>query len=126
MLNPQPKARPVLLDRRDSKAAIAALDRAERKRCRKRSGGRCEVVFDIPLPVDPVLAPLAFRCIHKATENHHLISGLGRRNRGKSIRAEHRLMVCQFCHSEITGHVLRPVDGGTKDDAATVRWERVT
>ena len=66
-----------------------------------------------------------FRCKQRAVENHHLIGGIGRRNQGRSILAKHRLDVCKVCHAEITNHVLVPVDGTKKDDAATVRYERV-
>ena len=111
-----PKPRPKLLDKRKAQADLAKIDCRERKACRKRSGGRCEV-----LEVGPVYW---FRCRLRATENHHLISGSGRRNRGKSIRSEYRLDVCRRCHQEITNHVLTPVDGTKQEHAATVRYER--
>ena len=124
MLNAQPKPRPVLLDRRESKAEIATIDRAERKKCRERSGGQCEVRSGFVQPGQPSAA-ITVRCIHRATENHHLIGGIGRRNRGRSILAEHRLDVCAWCHAELTGNVLVTVDGTQKEDAATVKYERV-
>lgn len=37
------KPRPRLLAKREKAADFAAQDRAERKKCRLRSGGRCEV-----------------------------------------------------------------------------------
>ena len=40
-----PKGRPHLLVKREKKASKDAQDRAERKRCHVRSGGRCEVVI---------------------------------------------------------------------------------
>ena len=64
------------------------------------------------------------RCLRRATENHHLIGGR-MRNRGKSIKAEHRLDVCPKCHQEITGNVLVPEDGTKRYEAATVRYERI-
>jgi hypothetical protein len=67
------------------------------------------------------------RCQRRASENHHLIGGIGRRNKGRSILAEHRLDVCQRCHEEITGRVLVPcVEQKDAEWAATVRYERVT
>jgi hypothetical protein len=118
--NAQPKARPKLLDKRDAQRDIAKLDREQRAICKARSGGRCEVVvaYEFPLSVFVDL-----RCIHRATENHHLLGGIGRRNRGRSIKAEHRLEVCSWCHAEITGHVLVPIGTG-REEAQTVRFER--
>jgi hypothetical protein len=110
--NAQPKARPKLLDKRQAKADAARVDREQRAICRHRSMGRCEVVT-------------RHRCIHRASENHHLIGGIGRRNKGRSILAEHRLDVCSYCHEEITAHVLVPcVDEAKREAAATVRYER--
>jgi hypothetical protein len=63
------------------------------------------------------------RCRRRTSENHHLKGGIGRRNRGDSIKAEHRIEVCSICHHEITGHVLQPIGEG-REDAATVRFER--
>jgi len=122
-----PKPRPRLLEKRDRASVTAAIDRAERAKCRQRSGGRCEVITVSLVPDWAGLAP--FRCVgrpcfRQASENHHLIGGSGRRGRGKSMLAEHRLDVCRQCHQEITGHVLVPVGEGRKD-AATVRFERV-
>lgn len=118
----QPKPRPRLLDRRDSKAAIAKIDRLERKKCRERSGGQCEVRSGFIQPGQPPAA-ITVRCIHRASHNHHLRSGIGRRNRGTSILAAHRLEVCEWCHAEIHGHVLKPM--GNAECAASVWWERV-
>ena len=97
---------------------LALLDRAERLECKRRSGGQCEV-----RELGPTL--IIRRCARRASQNHHLIGGTGRRNKGRSILAEHRLETCDRCHAEITNHVLIPVDGTRKEDAATVRYERV-
>jgi hypothetical protein len=113
--NAQPKARPRLLDKRQAKADAARVDREQRAICQARSGGRCEVRG----------AGRFSRCIHRATENHHLIFGIGRKNVGRSRMAEHRLHVCAYCHEEITAHVLVPcVDEAQRELAATVRYER--
>lgn len=110
-----PKPRPRLLEQRAVKADRDKVDRQERQKCRQRSGGRCEV------------KELGFgRCPHRATENHHLVGGIGRRNRGRSILSQHRLDVCADCHREITGHVLVPaVDEQRRELAGEVRYERV-
>jgi hypothetical protein len=117
--NAQPKARPKLLDKRQAKADAARVDREQRAICQARSGGRCEVRVMVVNTLIPS------RCIHRATENHHLIGGIGRKNVGRSRLAEHRLHVCAYCHEEITAHVLVPcVDEAKREAAATVRYER--
>lgn len=118
LANAQPKRRPHLLDKRASAAKLAEQDRKERALCKTRSGGRCEV--------REVIGRIALRCTRPGTENHHLIGGWGRRNRGRSLFACHRLQVCERCHEEITHHVLVPaVEKGLAECAATVRYERI-
>jgi hypothetical protein len=113
-----PKPSPRLLDKRERERNENVIDRVERHKCRSRSGGRCEVVEVSDRGyVEP-------RCLRRATQNHHLLGGIGRRNRGESILAPHRLDVCRECHEEITGHVLKPIGEG-RENAATVRFERV-
>ena len=122
---PQPKPAPRLLDKRERERNEDIIDRVERHKCKTRSGGRCEVVeryFGGGLCDDRV--EFERRCPRRASESHHLLGGIGRRNRGDSILAEHRLDVCHECHTEITGHVLGPVGEG-REDAAAVRFERV-
>lgn len=128
---PLAKPRPKLLDKREQRAALAATDRIERASCRKRSGGRCEVMEYVGpagwrATVAFVLGVNFRRCPRRASENHHLIGGIGRKNKGRSILAAHRLDVCDRCHEEITGHVLRAVGTPVEREAAdTVRYERV-
>lgn len=123
-MKPQPKPRPKLLDKRAIVKELAVLDRKQRARCRARSGGRCEVWWSDYL--GPLAVSFAGRCANHATENHHLLGGIGRRNRGDSLKAEHRLDVCHDCHAEITGHVLVPcVDAEARTWASSVRFERV-
>jgi hypothetical protein len=119
-MNAQPKPRPKLLDKRERRASVTAKDRAERAKCRQRSGGRCEVIE----VYESAGREITSACFRRASQNHHLIGGSGRRNTGRSILAEHRLDTCDRCHDEITNHVLVPVDGTQKEDAATVRYER--
>lgn len=127
----QPKPRPKLLDKRQKQAELNAQDRIERQKCKQRSGGQCEVwVVSSFAPMEGDRSSYfgvrvgSRRCPRRASQNHHLIGGQ-RRNKGKSILAEHRIDTCDRCHSEITNHVLVPVDGTLKDDAATVRYERI-
>ena len=115
-----PKPRPRLLDKQASKRWLALIDRTERLTCKQRSGGRCEV----QVLTGPQSLWNFVRCTRRASENHHLIGGSGRRGKGMSILAAHRLAVCSICHHEITNHVLVPVDGTKAEVAATVRYER--
>jgi hypothetical protein len=114
-----PKPRPRLLDKRDKARGKDRLDRAERAKCKARSGGVCEVV-EVAFPQIPFIS----RCSRRAVHNHHLISGIGRRNAGASILAEHRIEVCEQCHREIHGRVLVPVGQG-RESAGFVAFERV-
>lgn len=115
------KPRPKLLEQRETKAAISTQDRAENAKVKQRSGGQCEVqmLWISPSETFPKRCPL------RASHVHHLISGIGRRNRGVSILAAHKLHVCERCHSEIHGHVLKPINATEREAAATVRYERV-
>lgn len=124
MIHPQPKPRPRLLDKRQKQDAIDKVDTAERAKVRARSGGQCEVKVDV-LATEGVCVIYYRRCPRRcAPGNHHLIGGSGRRNKGRSILAAHRLDVCEKCHYEITNKVLVPTDGTQKECAATVRYER--
>jgi hypothetical protein len=114
------KPRPKLLERREARAKVNAEDRAENAKVKQRSYGRCEVKEVGAWGGLPVR-----RCSLRASQVHHLISGIGRRNVGKSIKAEHKLHVCDRCHEEIHGHVLKPVNDYERESAATVRYERV-
>lgn len=113
-----PKPRPRDLDRQALAKLRDKIDRQERAKVMARSGGRCEVRVTVM-----VVEPFDLRCTGRSTEVHHLIGGIGRRNKGRSILAEHRLATCQSCHTAITRHVLQPVGEG-REDAATVRYER--
>lgn len=117
------KPRPRLLEKRKAKAETDAEDRRQRKLCRLRSGGRCEVITVTFRPENSAIYPT--RCARRASQNHHLKGGIGRRNKGASISHLHRIDVCDRCHSEITNHVLKPVNKTLAEDAATVRYERV-
>jgi hypothetical protein len=111
------KQRPKALDKQAKAKAIEAKDKAENAKARKRAAGRCEVRTN-----DLVRLQLA-RCPNKDSQTHHLIGGIGRRNRGKSILAEHKLRVCNDCHKAITGNVLQPTTD--TDEAAKIRYRRV-
>lgn len=120
-----PKPRPKLLDRRKVKADTAKLDREENAKVKARSKGQCEVRFQHRHVVDGKVWAER-RCALRASQVHHLISGIGRRNVGASIKAGAKLHLCDRCHAEIHGHVLKPTDEATRYDAAMVRFERIT
>lgn len=125
-----PKPPPHALTKRARVADLAQQDREENAKVRQRSGGMCEVFVMLAQPIDTPDGPLvARRCHHRAFEIHHLIGGSGRRNKGKSILATHKLHVCNSglngCHRLITDRILKPV--GTveqREAASTVRYER--
>lgn len=111
-----PKSRVMALDKADKQKAIEAQDRAENAKAKKRAKGRCEMRETWGAQREFV------RCVRKDTETHHLIGGIGRRNRGKSILAEYKLRVCSACHQAITANILRPTTA--EHDASTVRFWR--
>ena len=118
-----PKPRPRILEKREAKAALAAKDCAERKLCKLRSGGRCEVVTQTAKPECSAL--VIMRCKRAAVHNHHLLGGVGRRNRGESVLAIHRLDTCRECHQEIEAELLQPADRDLQHLAHRVQYERV-
>ena len=116
------KPRPKLLDKRQAKADLAKIDRDENAKVKARSGWRCEVL--VILTYIGARESIG-RCPLRASHVHHLISGIGRRNRGVSIEARSKLHVCERCHAEIHGHVLKPVNATEREAAATVKYERI-
>ena len=112
-----PKPRPRLLEKRAAKAAIEQMDMDENRKVKQRSGGRCEVQV--------IGKAIIWRCPLRASHVHHLMGGIGRRNVGRSITAECKLHVCERCHEELHGHVLKPTNYYEREDAASVRYERV-
>jgi len=77
----------------------AKVDRAESKKVRKRSYGRCEVLRMLGV------SAYAVRCWRPADHVHHMISGRGKRGIGKSALAEHKQHVCAQCHLDIGGDI---------------------
>ena len=119
-----PKPRPRILEKRERKALLASEDRAERKKCRLRSGGRCEVILVTHKSEESAIEQK--RCKRKATTNHHLLGGIGRRNIGASILAAHRIDMCGECHNAIDiSAIYEPYVFDEAYDAATVRYIEV-
>lgn len=79
------------------------VDEAENKKVKARSGGQCEIWWEMKVT--------AVRCDNRAAHVHHMISGWGRRARGKSVLAEHKQHACALCHDLITSHRLRRLGG---------------
>jgi hypothetical protein len=119
-----PKARNKALDKQDKQAALEALDKKENAKAKKRAKGRCEVMEQRPNAWShfPGKSFSLARCGNKDTETHHLLGGIGRRNKGKSILAEYKLRVCKDCHAAITANILKPTTA--EHDASTVRYWR--
>lgn len=124
------KPLPKRLEKRAQKAATAKLDREQNVLVKARSGGQCEVrTVDYGTPADkvsPNRVALVERCRRRAVHVHHLISGIGRRNVGASIQAACKLHVCEICHGDIHGHVLKPENELQRYHAVTVRYERAS
>lgn len=117
-----PKPRPHVLVKREKKAAMTAEDTRQRKLCHLRSGGRCEVIEVIAKPEQSAIVKK--RCKGKAVHNHHLIGGVGRKNVGVSILADHRIDCCIRCHQDIEAEILIPSHRDDCFDAKTVTYER--
>ena len=94
-----PKPRPQLLERDEREADREARDKAESRKVKARSRGRCEVTVG------------GIRCDRRASEVHHHIGGWKRRGRGASALAENKTHACGEHHRQITGHVLEHLGG---------------
>lgn len=116
------KPKPHLLVKRKRAADLKADDAKQRKICHLRSGGRCEVILATFKPEHSEITYA--RCRRAARHNHHLISGRGKRNVARSLFAAFRLDVCAECHTEITNHVMMPMQPERALEAKTVRYER--
>jgi hypothetical protein len=87
------------------KAADQKLDKAESEKVKVRSEGRCEVFELQQWSNSPLEVPLMVRCPYRAEHVMHLIGGRGKRGRGKSALAIHKLHGCAEHHREIDGDV---------------------
>jgi hypothetical protein len=117
------KQKPKALDKQAKQQAIEAKDKAENAKARKRAKGRCEVHELWPLPCPVTQSARYVRCPNKDVHTHHLLSGIGRRNIGRSVLAEYKIRVCEKCHADIHAKVLQPTTA--EHDAASVRYRRV-
>ena len=90
-----PKPVPQFLERQVRRDCQQAHERRENAVVRQRSGGRCEVVLG------------GTRCRKAGREVHHLFGGHGRRGRGVSVIATHKVHTCVEHHRLIS---LRWID----------------
>jgi hypothetical protein len=117
------KSRVKALDKTDAKRTLANKDKAESAKAKVRAKGQCEVLV-VLVGADTGRRAVCARCPSKDSQTHHLLGGIGRRNKGKSILADYKLRVCDKCHTAITGKILRPTTA--EHDAYTVRYWRAT
>jgi hypothetical protein len=84
------------------------LDKAENKKVKERSGGRCEVYRR----VSGGSMLIHVQCDRSSAPGvHHMIPGRGNRGRGDSALAECKQDVCFECHRLITEKKLKRVGG---------------
>ena len=108
-----PKPFPQVFARQARRACRQARERRENTTVRARSGGRCEVVLD------------GRRCRKAGREVHHLLGGHGRRGRGDSVRATHKVHTC-VDHHRLMGLRWIEVTWTTPEHPmATIRFEQV-
>jgi hypothetical protein len=119
-----PKTRVRALDKADKAKAIEAQDRTENAKAKKRAKGRCERVEVVNASIVVGKGDVVeVRCHRKDVHTHHLLSGIGRKNIGRSILASAKIRVCEKCHSDIHARILQPTTSTT--DAAAIRFRRV-
>ena len=108
-----PKPFPHIFERQGRRACQQARERRENATVKERSGGRCEVVLD------------GRRCRKAGREVHHLLGGHGRRGRGDSALATHKVHTC-VAHHRLMGLRWIEVSWTTPENPmATVRFEQV-
>ncbi len=108
-----PKPLPQILEREERRARQQARERRENAKVRKRSGGRCEVVLGDE------------RCRKAGREIHHLLDGTGRRGRGASVLATHKVHACARHHRLIQLRWITATWTSPQDPVATIRFEQV-
>ena len=108
-----PKPVPQFVERQQRRACQQARERLENAAVQARSGGRCEVVLD------------GRRCRKAGREVHHLLGGHGRRGRGDSALATHKVHTC-VAHHRLMGLRWIEVTWATPENPmATIRFAHV-
>ncbi len=108
-----PKPFPQILERQQRRTCQQARDRRENAKVRQRSGGQCEVVLD------------KTRCRKPGHDIHHLVGGHGRRGRGASALATHKVQAC-LDHHRLMGLKRIEVTWTTaQDPVSTIQFAQV-
>ena len=107
---PFPKLVPQVLDREARRAREQARERVKNAKVCKRSGGRCEVVLGLA------------RCWKAGREIHHLLGGNGRRGRGESALASHKLHTCAHHHRLLQLRWIRVTWTTPQDPVTTIQF----
>ena len=108
-----PKPVPQVFARQQRRACQQAHDRQENTRVEARSGGRCEIVLD------------GTRCPKAGREVHHLLRGHGRRGRGDSVLATHKVHACVAHHRLMDLRWIEVTWTTPAHPMATVRFTQV-
>ncbi len=108
-----PKPVPQFVERQQRRACQQANGRLENATVRQRSGGRCEVVLGDT------------RCQKAGREVHHLVGGNGRRGRGASVLATHKVHACVDHHRLMSLRWIEVTWATPDNPMATVRFEQV-
>ena len=108
-----PKPFPQILERRERRRCQQARERRENAKVRQRSGGQCEVVLG------------QTRCRKPGHDIHHLVGGHGRRGRGASALATHKVHAC-LDHHRLMGLKWIAVTWTTaQDPVSTMQFAQV-
>ena len=108
-----PKPVPQFVERQQRRACQQARERLANAKVRARSGGRCEVVLD------------GRRCRKAGREVHHLLGGHGRRGRGDSALATHKVHTCVEHHRLMSLRWIEVTWATPENPAATIRFAQV-
>ena len=108
-----PKPIPQFVERQQRRACQQARERLENANVRARSGGRCEVVLG------------ETRCRKAGREVHHLLGGHGRRGRGDSVLATHKVHTCLDHHRLMSLRWIEVTWATPENPMATIRFAQV-
>ena len=108
-----PKPLPQMLEREQRRARQRARERVENATVRRRSGGRCEVVLG------------GDRCRKAGREMHHLLGGHGRRGRGESVLATHKVHACVRHHRLMQLRWIRATWTTPDTPVETIQFQQV-
>ena len=108
-----PKPVPQFVERQQRRACQQARERLENAAVKERSGGQCEVVLD------------GRRCRKAGREVHHLLGGHGRRGRGDSALATHKVHMCVEHHRLMGLRWIAVTWATSENPMTTIRFAQV-